>query len=455
MSDTSGSVLLIDDEEKYCRTFTEIIKRQVGVDIDWISREEQVLATLNRKGYDVVLLDLLFEGELRGFEILKKIRQIPSPPVVVVLTNISEVPSAVKAMKMGAYDYLEKTSELERVKVTVRNAIAASKTMSENIALRRTLDSEAPMIGNHPSIIKLKENILKIADSDYPVLITGETGTGKELVAKAIHRQGNRVSHPYLPLNCAAIPENLVESELFGHEKGAFSSADRKRDGAFVEAGNGILLLDEIGDMSLEIQAKLLRVLEERTVFRIGGHTPIKVPARIITATNKNLEELVRRGQFREDLLSRLDTLHLHVPPLCKRKEDIPSIFGYYMIKNYDSTGNEPPSYDNSILDFLMSYHWPRNVRELTRLTKRMSLYHTEETLTTDDLIQFMELDDPSQQKKPDLKSARQLAERDLLLSTLKECDWDIKQAAERMNMGISNLYKKIDKYDLWRDKGK
>jgi len=442
-------ILLIDDEETYCQKFSAVMKRQAGFQIDWICSLSDVEKTLSAHSYSLILLDLMFNGRPEGFEALQSMRKLADCPPIIVVTNSSEIPQAVKAIKLGALDFLEKNTDLERIELTIRNALDSSRITKENRELRRSIRSKYQIVGEHPAVLALIETVRKIADSDEVALITGETGTGKELVARAIHAESERVSQPFVPVNCAAIPDTLIESELFGHEKGAFTGADRKREGAFLSAGRGIIFLDEIGDMPEIAQAKILRVLEEKRIRRIGSFEEFPYQARVVVATRKDLTTIVKEGGFREDLYYRLNVLHIHVPALREHREDIRVLFEHYLALSFADAGAKVPSVDNRVLPMLMAYDWPGNIRELRNLTQKIALLHEGGPITPEDIRLHLPEIEPEATAGQSLRTARNSAERELIENALFQCDGNVKAAAARLNQSVWNVYKKMKKYGL------
>ena len=370
LSSTKKTILIVDDDDSL-REFLEIFLANEGYKVRSTSSGDEALAEIRRKAPDLVISDIRMPG-MDGVQLLKEIKGIePSLPVVLI-TAFASLDSAVEAMKEGAWDYVTKPFQLDELREIVERAI--SSTTAE---AARPVDKENKifqcdqMVAKSPSMLKIFQLIARIASSTSSVLITGESGTGKELVARAIHNLGSRKDGPFVAVNCGGIPENLLESELFGHVKGAFTGADRDKQGLFVLASGGTLFLDEIGELPLSLQVKLLRAVQQKSVTPVGGTTPIKTDCRIIAATNRNLEEEVMNGNFREDLYYRLNVLQIRVPPLRKRPEDIPLLVQYFLDKYSREQGHEVQGISRFAMDALLKYSFPGNVRELENIIER------------------------------------------------------------------------------------
>ncbi|MCF8297665.1 MAG: sigma-54 dependent transcriptional regulator [Saprospiraceae bacterium] len=380
-------ILIIDDELPIRRTLREILeyeKYKVDDAPDGISGLE--LADNNK--YDVILCDIKMP-EMDGIEVLEKLLEITDTPVVMI-SGHGNIETAVGAIKKGAFDYIEKPLDLNRLLITIRNAMDKSRLITETKILKRQVSTTYEMIGESESITKVKELIERIAPTDARVLISGENGTGKELVARWIHEQSKRAPAPFIEVNCAAIPSELIESQLFGHEKGSFTSAIKQKKGDFELAHGGTLLLDEIGDMSHSAQAKVLRALQENKITRVGGEKEINVNVRIIAATNKDLAEEIKNGNFREDLYHRLSVILIRVPPLKERKDDIPLLSNYFMENICYSQGKQPMEFTETAFAQLKKMPWTGNVRELRNVIERLVIL-CDKKITEDDVKMYVQ----------------------------------------------------------------
>ena len=380
-------ILVVDDESSIRRTLKDILefeKHKVtlapnGMEAIDIIRDEE---------FDVVLLDIKMP-ELDGIEVLEKILRIRNVPVIMI-SGHGTIETAVEAIKKGAYDFIVKPPDLNRLLITVRNAVDKHELVSQTIQLKREVDKKYEIVGEAEKIIRLKDIIRRVAPTTSRVLIIGENGTGKELVARQVHEQSTRSNSPFIEVNCAAIPSELIESQLFGHEKGSFTSAIKKRKGDFELADGGTLFLDEIGDMSLSAQAKVLRALQENKIVRVGGEAEIMVDVRVITATNKDLKQEIKRGKFREDLYHRLSVIIIEVPPLRERRSDIDLLVKRFLEDISFTQGRLPSEVSEEALNELRSYHWSGNVRELHNVVERLVIL-CEKQITKEDVKRYVE----------------------------------------------------------------
>ena len=363
-------VLVIDDERAIRRTLKEILEFEKFT-VDVAEDGPTGLEMLKDTSYDVILLDIKMP-KMDGMEVLDHILQITHETPIIMISGHASIENAVEAIKKGAYDFIEKPLDLNRLLITLRNALDKTELVTETKKLRKKVKRVYDMIGDSPAIMQIKEMIDKVAPTEARVLITGQNGTGKEVVARWLHEKSNRADKPFVEVNCAAIPSELIESELFGHEKGAFTSAHKQRKGKFEQANGGTLFLDEIGDMSLAAQAKVLRALQENKISRIGGDKDVKVDVRVIAATNKNLEEEIQKKNFREDLYHRLSVILIRVPSLNERLEDIPLLADYFIKQICDEYGSPRPSITNDAIKELQKINWTGNIREFRNVIERL-----------------------------------------------------------------------------------
>ena len=379
-------ILIIDDEKAICNTLKEILVYE-KYEVDIANDGEEGVKKAQLVSYDLVLCDIKMP-KMDGHEVLAKLQEINPELPVVMISGHGTIETAVDAIRKGAYDYISKPPDLNRLLVTVRNALDRSTLITETKTLRRKIFKTREMIGEAPSIIKIKEMIERVAPTEARVLITGGNGTGKELVARWIHEKSNHSAAPLIEVNCAAIPSELIESELFGHEKGAFTSAIKQRIGKFELASGGTLFLDEIGDMSLSAQSKVLRALQENKITRVGGEKEISVSPRVIAATNKDLKSEIERGSFREDLYHRLSVIIIHVPSLNERKNDIPILAEHFVKEICEDYGMSVKQFTPEALKELQKINWTGNIRELRNVAERLVIL-SDKKITDKDVVQF------------------------------------------------------------------
>ena len=456
-------ILVVDDEEEFTQLVADVLTK-AGYAVDRAFSGPEALQLLHLQSIDLVLLDMLMPY-MHGLETLKRIKELhPSLPII-VLTADSEVNDAVEAMKLGAYDYLTKPVDWERLKIVIRNALLTGSLKAEISRLRTELKETfgfENVIGISPRMREVFESVERILDSDVTVSLRGESGTGKELLARAIHFNGPRKDKPFVAVNCAAIPETLLESELFGHEKGAFTGAISTRPGKFEQAEGGTIFLDEIGEMSPATQVKILRILQERRFERVGGTKSIEVDVRIITATNKNLEEEMKKGNFREDLYYRINVYPIVIPPLRERKEDIPVLASFF-IRKFNETGphHKVTGISSKSMEYLLNYHWPGNVRELENVIRRAILNARNGLIMPEHLPITL----TSQHSYPnrsnggmDLRTAITMTrsiipleeiEKEVLTHALKLTNYNMSSTAQALGIGRTTLYRKIHKYRI------
>jgi two-component system nitrogen regulation response regulator NtrX len=406
----------------------------------------------------VVLLDVKMAG-LDGLETLTRLRDLEDPPVVVMISGHGTIATAVQATQRGAFDFLEKPLDTDRLMVTLRNAVLQSALAGENRELRRVVDTRFPMVGTSLALEEVRALIARVGPTHARVLITGDNGTGKELVARALHEASPRRERAFIEVNCAAIPTELIESELFGHMKGSFTGAFADRAGKFELADGGTLFLDEIGDMSLSAQAKVLRVLQEGLVTRIGGSKTVPVDVRVLAATNKDLAEEIEEGRFREDLYYRLNVVPIHVPPLRDRLEDVPALAEHFGQTLSAGTGLAPRPLTPDAVRALQRRNWPGNVRELRNAMERLLILAPGKQITAADVERLLPAGEGPPADLPleanrasTFETFKQDAERAFLLTKLREHGWNVAETARTLDMPRSNLYKKIEKYRLTRE---
>jgi two-component system nitrogen regulation response regulator NtrX len=438
---SKATVLVVDDEKSIIETLSSIIEDE-GYDVITASSGEKGLKMFLKHNPDIILLDI-WMPDMDGIETLKQIRSRDKEVSIIMISGHSNIDTAVQAIKLGAYDFLEKPLSLDKVLILINRALEKQKLEKENIALKSSISKQWTIVGESPRIIELEDKISKAANSLGRVIIYGESGSGKELVARALHNSGNRKDKDFIEVNCAAIPQELIESELFGHEKGSFTGAFEAKKGKFELADGGTLFLDEVGDMTLTTQAKVLRIIETQEFQKVGGSKNIKVDVRIIAATNKDLEEEIQKAQFREDLYFRLNVIPIYVPPLRERKDDIPLLIEYFLQNLARQYGQKKKQVSKATLRALMEYDWPGNVRELKNTIERLMI------MNPDEIIDVKEVQ-PIKAKKSDysslntLRDAREQFEKDFIIKKLQENGWNVSKTAENLEIERSNLHRKI-----------
>ncbi len=452
------TILITDDEERIRSALAEILEFE-GYAIEHAASGTEALKKLQSNAFDLMFLDVKMKG-MDGFEVLEALNEQEITVPVIMLTGHGTIEMAVQATRLGAYDFLQKPPDLNRLLITVRNALDKGQLVKENTKMRRSLSQVDPIVGESRSIKVIKNTIQKVAPTDARVLITGDNGTGKELVARWLHEYSKRKDSPFVDVNCAAIPSDLLESELFGHEEGAFTGAVRQRVGKFEQANGGTLFLDEIGDMSLEAQAKVLRALQENKIVRVGGREQISVNVRVVAATNKELEQEIKDGNFREDLFHRLNVIPIKVPSLNERKEDIPLLVNHFLNKLAESDIIfEGKYFSKKALDRLQSLNWTGNIRELHNVVERLGILSSENEITLDEVSMLTK--SPEKQSGDSLDSIAEVAgsfqnfkeitERKFIIFSLEKNEWNISQTADEIGIQRSHLYNKIKKYDINR----
>jgi len=452
----SKTILVVDDEKDIRTSLTGILEDE-GYQVTTASSGVEAIESIHQDIPDLVLLDIWMPG-LDGLETLEKLKILFPHITVIMISGHGTIETAVRSTKLGAFDFIEKPLSLDKVLIAVNNALRLRELRVENEELRRVAGYEYELIGDSPAIVSLREQVMRIAPTNASVLITGENGTGKELVARSIHYYSQRRSKPFVTVNCAAIPEELIESELFGHEKGAFAGALAQKKGKFDLADGGTLFLDEISDMPLATQAKILRLLQERCFERAGGTRLVTVDVRIIAAANKALEGDVKSGRFREDLFYLLNVVPLKVPPLRERKEDIPVLVPYFATQFYRREAREPKAFTPEALDLIAQHNWPGNVRELKNIMERILIMTSTKTISADDISGLfgdsaVRVSAESANGHPwapgTLREARVEFERDFIIQKLEENDWNISRTAEIIELERSNLHRKIKSYRI------
>jgi two-component system nitrogen regulation response regulator NtrX len=448
-----ASILVVDDEPGVRSSISGVLTDE-GFDVDTADTGEECLDKANDASYDVILLDIWLPG-LDGLTTLQRLRERQIDSQVVIISGHGNIESAVRAIKMGAYDFIEKPLSLEKTVLVVRNALRRRDLEAENRVLRAKVDQQQQhtMVGESPPMIHLREQVALAAPTNGRVLIFGENGTGKELVARTIHYTSRRKSGPFVEVNCAAIPEELIESELFGHARGAFTGAVADKPGRFEQAHGGTIFLDEIADMSVKTQAKVLRVLQEQVMERVGGTQRIRVDVRVLAATNKDLPSEIRAGRFREDLFFRLNVIPIFVPALRDRPQDIPILAEHFMALVAQEHGRKPKRLASEAVARLQQYGWPGNVRELRNVIERINIMVGGDTITAQDLG-FLGRDGvpdvpvPQGQVVP-LSDARDQFEKDYILQTLAAQQGNMSRTAEVLGVERSNLYKKLRAFGI------
>ena len=446
-------VLIVDDEEAV-RSSLRMIFEYEGYEVLLAANGPAGLKMAEQEGPDLVFLDIKMP-QMDGLEVLKRLKaEEPSPPVV-ILSGHGTVKTAVEAVKLGAFDFIEKPPESERILIVARNALGQKRLADENRALKLSFDDRYRMVGISPALEKVWESIRRAAPTNATVLLTGESGVGKELAARAIHRNSLRQDQPFVQVNCAASPEELIESELFGHEKGSFTGATEKQIGKFELAHRGTIFLDEVGDMSLRTQAKVLRVLQEGEVERIGSQKTIQVDVRVIAATNRKLEEEIEAGRFREDLFFRLSVLPIRVPPLRERPEDVEPLIHHFVSEFCVANNFKPRAFTEEAMEALRRHRWRGNVRELKNAIERLLIMAEGDQIGAADVAGVLRQptdDAASLSSANTLRDFKEAAERAFLVAKLRESDWNISATAAAIGTPRSNLYKKLDQYGITQE---
>jgi two-component system response regulator PilR (NtrC family) len=452
-------ILVVDDEKSMCE-FLEIMLKKDGYEVTSTTSGEEALELLDKNLYSMVLTDVKMPG-VNGFEVLRKSKEVSPDTVVIMITAYGSPEGAVTAIKEGAYDYVTKPFRVEEVKLTIKKSLERSNLIRENIRLRQAVEERYKfwnLIGKSPKMQRVYELVEKVSQTKANVLITGESGTGKELVAKAIHYNSARKDQSFVTLNCGAIPENLLESELFGHMKGSFTGAIANKRGLLEMAAGGTLFMDEIGELPLPLQVKLLRVIQEREFKRVGGTEDIKVDVRIISASNQDLQQKVAQGGFREDLFYRLNVIQIKLPPLRERKEDIPLLVNHFVRKYSAETGKEIQGISPEALELLLGYDFAGNVRELENIIERSITLETSPMITERHIRSYLNERMISKSMPPtleipeegiDLNKVVEDLEKAFILKALEHTEGIKKKAAELLGMNFRAMRYKLAKYDL------
>jgi len=443
------TICIVDDEPAILHSLRSILEDE-GYQVIVAANGVEGMKVVRSDAPDLVILDI-WMPEMDGLETLKRLRSQFPGILVVMMSGHGSIETAVKATKLGAYDYLEKPLDLEKVTILVRNALHQRKLEEENLNLRIQVERRFELIGSSAAMNRLRDMIKMAAPANSRVLISGANGTGKELVARAIHLQSPRHNRPFVEINCAAIPETLIESELFGHEKGAFSGATSMKRGKFELADGGTLFLDEIGDMSLATQAKVLRVLQEQQFTRVGGTKLLNVQVRVIAASNKDLADEIGKGNFREDLYYRLNVLPIVVPTLKERREDIPELAQHFLKMHSEEQGMKPKSFNAQGLEALQKHDWPGNIRELRNLIERLLIMVPKPVIDAGDVEMFLQVRAPTGvpalsigTNYDSLREARNVFEREVISQKLRENNWNVSKTADELKIERSHLHRKI-----------
>jgi len=447
-----AKILVIDDEDSMC-SFMEIMLAKEGYEVSSTTSGSEGISRLRGENYDLVIADLNMP-EMTGIEVLKEVKSFKSEQEVIVMTAFASVDTAIEAMKQGAADYVTKPFKVDEVKLVIEKTINRRRLIHENTSLKAQLQNENSFdnfIGNSDPVVRLKTMARRVASSDSTVLIRGESGTGKDLIARAMHNFSSRCGGPFVTINCAALPENLLETELFGHKKGSFTGAINNKEGLFKVAGGGTFFLDEVGNTSLAIQVKLLRVLEDKKIIPVGETKPIDVDVRLIAATNADLEDDVKEGRFRADLFYRLNVIPIQIPPLRERREDIPLLVEFFVERFCEKNNVSIKAVSKEAMSLLLSYDWPGNVRELENIVERAVLLNRSDQLECEDFPGKV-----SQPEKVAVVGERQPAnptlesiEKAYIHFVMSQTDGKKTEAARILGIDTSTLYRKIQRYDL------
>jgi two-component system nitrogen regulation response regulator NtrX len=447
----AGEHILIVDDERSIQDALKGVLEDEGYRVTAVGSGADALTAVSEDMPDLVFLDIWMPG-MDGLETLANLKRVRPESTVVMISGHGTIETAVKATRLGAWDFIEKPLSLEKTLLTISHALEHARLARENATLRAAIEERSEIIGESDAVRTLREQIATAAPTSGRVLIHGENGSGKELVAQAIHMRSTRTDGPFVEVNCAAIPDELIESELFGHEKGAFTGAAGRRRGKFELADAGTLFLDEIGDMSLKTQAKVLRALEEQAFERVGGKETIKVDVRVIAASNRDLEAMIKDGHFREDLFYRLNVIPIEVPPLRARKTDIPELVDHFITMVCAQNGKRLKTVSGEALAYFVAYDWPGNVRELRNMVERLVIMSPRDVIGPEDLpapLRPKEDAGPGEPREKSLKEARDQFERAYIIAELRAHDWNMTRTAERLGIERSHLYRKIKAFGI------
>ncbi len=448
-------ILIVDDEKSMCQYLSIMLKKD-GYDVKTVNSGKKALGEVKEGNYDVVITDIKMEG-MDGIQVLAEVKKIDRNLPVVIMTAYASQKTAIEALNNGAFYYLIKRAKNEEIKMVIRNALDMHKVKNENVFLKKQLKKKEEfkeIIGKSDEIQEVFQLVDKVADTDSTILICGESGTGKELIAKAIHYRSGRSNQPFVSINCGALPESLLESELFGHVKGSFTGAIKDKDGLFKVACGGTFFLDEVGETSPAIQVKLLRVLQEREIIPVGGTTPIKVDVRLIAATNADLERAVQEDTFRADLYYRLNVIPIVIPPLRDRRDDVELLVDHFLRIASEHSGRKR-TLSRETMELLVNYDWPGNVRELENIIERAVILDEGDEITIDSLPD--KIRNHSQQRRKIVMEKAQMTleelEKEYLISVLEATGWQKKKASSILGINASTLYRKIQRYGLSPEK--
>ncbi len=443
-------ILAIDDDSVFLKSIKELLEYQ-KFSVETCENPLQALTLFQKNHYQAVLLDVKMPG-MDGIELLEKFQQIKNQIPIIMVSGQSTISIAVESLKKGAFDFIEKPVDADRLLLNIQHALDKYSLYAERQDLIAQLRSNYQMVGGSKALQNIFTQIRQVGPTDAKVLITGETGTGKDLVAHAIHLSGDRASAPFVKINCAAIPVELMESELFGHKKGAFTGAGKENPGKFQTANGGTLFLDEIGDMDLMLQVKLLHVLQDKSFMMLGSSESVHVDVRIIAATNQDLSKLMKAKKFRPDLFHRLNVFPIHIPPLRKRTEDIPLLVHHFLNKFSEEYNRNLQGIDSAALQILLKHPWPGNIRELRHIIEKIAILGKNKTITENDVRMALELIDnqnPGPQTYASLKEEMTANEKNIILRALNKYDWKIRETAEQLSIDRSALFKKMRKLGI------
>ncbi len=446
-----NSILIIDDEKEICESIKMILEYE-GYNAEYATKASKGLEILSSRQFSALLLDIQMP-EINGFDVLKQLKENNSDISVIIISAHGSVENAIRATKLGAFDFIEKPIDREKLLLSVRNGVEQATLLIENKEIKKSLINDDNILGKSKAILEILGIINRVAEIDTRVLITGENGTGKELVARAIHNKSTRKDKSFVEVNCAAIPNELIESELFGHEKGSFTGAVQQRIGKFELANKGTIFLDEIGDMSLQAQAKVLRAIEDSRIERVGGSKKIEIDVRILSATNKDLKEEIAKNNFREDLFHRLNVIPIHIPALSERVEDIPILIEHFV--NEITIRHKKPkiNFEEDAIIFLQNQKWSGNVRELRNAIERIIILTDKKTLSKKDIESFfptqINLAENIIENSNSFQEFKEKAEKAFIVKQLKANDWNISKTADILDIQRSHLYNKIKKYGI------